>query len=136
MISLVNIPIEFFQASATIIPALLIALAVGAKHGEDYAERMTEKRFSGFIAIVTVLVLVFVIGAGEVTALIGIIFGGASAGAAGLVFTAILLCILLVARELTQPLFAKTSRRVQELVLTCLGVGFLAGLGAFVIATW
>jgi hypothetical protein len=129
-----TIPVTFFQAGATIIPTLLIALAVGAKRGEKYAEEMTEKKPSGLIAIVTVLILVLVAGVGEVTALIAIVFKAGSTFQAGLVFAAILFGIFMVGLELTRPLLTKTSTGVENLITSLLGAGFLIGLGVFIFA--
>lgn len=94
-----------FQAGATAIPTLLIAIAVGLKHGAAQAE--TFKSSSALIKIVTVfmgVILIVSLVGGELAALTALYHGEGNVFLAKLVFVAIINCLGILAFEFLQPL--------------------------------
>ncbi|MBT2565269.1 hypothetical protein J7I84_01945 [Arthrobacter sp. ISL-85] len=112
-----QLPIMFFQVAATAIPTLLIAVAIGIKHGDTYAgyyERV-QGRIRYLYPSLTVA-MGLVVALGEFAALRAIARGSGNHLEAEMVWGAIHICLLLIVIELLEP-FGKTMKRPQHKLL-------------------
>lgn len=98
------IPIEFFQACATIIPTLLVALLIGAKHGTLLAEAARKNRATLIVLTAAGVGGAVLISAGELAALMGIMNHGGSKPQAMIAVTAIFFIIYMLMFEIAGPL--------------------------------
>jgi protein-S-isoprenylcysteine O-methyltransferase Ste14 len=126
---MLQMPIMFFQVGATAIPTLLIAVAVGIKQGAIYAE--IYDRAAGWhkkFALVLLCLVTLSIVLGETAALRAIARGSGNGMEIELVWTAIMVCLLLIALEMVQPLSAKmTEEGGHRLLLTVAGAWMVMG---------
>lgn len=102
---------HFFQATATIIPALLIALAVGAKGGLALADVMEERKglVRGFVMLWVFGVIMYAF-LGEVRSLTALATGSSSINLASSVLRSIIVLFWLVAAEFLIPPMLNLSR--------------------------
>jgi hypothetical protein len=98
------IPIEFFQACATIIPTLLVALLIGAKHGTLLAEAARKNRAALIVLTAAGVGGAVLISVGELAALMGIMNHGGSKPQAGIAVAAIFFIIYMLMFEIAGPL--------------------------------
>jgi hypothetical protein len=102
---MVSVPLAFFQVAATAIPTLLVAMAVGMKRGEGLgtAFKNAKKQYQMLIVLFTLL-MVAVIGWGEMLALLVLAKGQGEVWQARWVFTAIATLIFVLIVEFVGPL--------------------------------
>ncbi|WP_285250239.1 hypothetical protein [Pseudarthrobacter sp. fls2-241-R2A-168] len=101
-----NVPIMFFQVSATAIPTLLIAVAVGIKQGQTFAgfyERAVTGRHKRVLLVMTI-VLPLIIILGELCALRAVLRGAGNELELLLVWGAYFNCLLLIFLEFIVPI--------------------------------
>jgi hypothetical protein len=98
------IPIEFFQACATIIPTLLVALLIGAKHGTLLAEAARRNRATLIVLTAAGVGGAVLISSGELVALMGIMNHGGTKPQAVIAVTAIFFIIYMLMFEIAGPL--------------------------------
>lgn len=98
------IPIEFFQACASIIPTLLVALLIGAKHGTLLAEAARKNRATLIVLTAAGVGGALLISLGELAALMGIMNHGGSKLQAAVAVTAIFFIIYMLMFEIADPL--------------------------------
>ena len=113
-----NVPIQFFQAGATVIPTLMIAVVVGMKYGEGPARRLEGK---GKIArlVLVVLFVVSLLGGifgAEFIALTALIQGGGTAQQAFYVWLGISVAFYFLAHEFMKPIRSSATGFEFELI--------------------
>ena len=125
------IPIEFFQACATIIPTLLVALLIGAKHGTLLAEAARKNRTTLIVLTAAGVGGAILISLGELAALMGIMNHGGSKPQAVIAVTAIFFIIYMLMFEIAGPLAGNMPNNLLNYavsavfalaVLTCLSI--------------
>lgn len=102
---MVLVPIAYFQVAATAIPTLLVAMAVGMKHGTNLAESMkgATKWERGLMAVFGVA-MAFMVSWGETLSLLALVKGRGEVWQAGHVFSAIASLIFIVIYEFVYPI--------------------------------
>jgi hypothetical protein len=98
------IPIEFFQACASIIPTLLVALLIGAKHGTLLAEAARKNRTTLILLTAAGVGGAVLVSSGELAALMGILNHGGSKPQAAIAVTAVFFIIYILMFEIAGPL--------------------------------
>lgn len=98
------IPVQYFQACATVIPTLLVAFLISGKQGYRLAEAGKLNQTSRAIATTVGLGTAILITAGESAALVGIINHGGGQFQAIIALAAIFGLIFLLMFELSGPL--------------------------------
>ncbi|WP_306633669.1 hypothetical protein [Pseudarthrobacter siccitolerans] len=129
-----NVPIMLFQAGATAIPTLLIAIAVGLKQGAAQAEAFESS--SKPMKIVTVffgVVLILSLVCGELAAITALYHGEGDVFLAKLVCIAITNCLGILAFEFLQPL---AEAMPVPAALSLLIVAFLSYMYMVVYIAW
>ncbi|WP_369746491.1 hypothetical protein [Paenarthrobacter sp. AMU7] len=99
-------PIAYFQAAATAIPALMIAVAVGMRRGHKLAELSGTNATRRIMNLNVVLLLFFLIGAGEVNALLAIATNGGTAVQGYWAYQGIILAFAQLGHELVTPVLS------------------------------
>ena len=127
-----DVPIPFFQAAATAIPTLLIALAVGVKMGNQFATD-SPYRLDKLGKATAALLVVATIVSGEFVALAALIEGAGSANQATWVLTSIGTCIYFLGFELLTPLLYGLSRWAGWILSGIAALGLMGGCGAVVL---
>lgn len=130
-----DVPVQFYQATAAIIPTLLIAFAITGKQGTAMAELMTNWLWKFFITIFALL-LFFLIVASEAISLTVLMYGGGGSSYAIFVAFTILLMVAGLCVEFIVSVFngLHSNIIVGILVLLCgaiLGLIFVAFLAAY-----
>jgi MFS family permease len=130
------VSITYFQAAATAIPTLLIAVAVGIKQGAIYADYyglLRGRRKIFVLVMLSIVALAIVLG--EMAALRAIARGSGNTLEVELSWAAIMTCMLLIVLEMVQPLAEKMApENGHRLRLSVAGFWFvLAAYSALVI---
>ena len=126
------IPIEFFQACATIIPTLLVALLIGAKHGTLMAEAARKNQTTLILLTAAGVGGAILISVGELAALMGIMNHGGSKPQAAIAVTAIFFIIYMLMFEIAGPLSRNMPNNLLRYAVSA--VFFLAVLGCLSFA--
>ncbi|WP_306904384.1 hypothetical protein [Arthrobacter pascens] len=121
------IPIEFFQACATIIPTLLVALLIGAKHGTLLAEAARKNQTTLILLTGAGVGGAILISVGELAALMGIMNHGGSKPQAAIFFI-----IYMLMFEIAGPLSRNMPNNLLSYAVSA--VFFLAVLGCLSFA--
>jgi hypothetical protein len=132
-----QLPIMYFQVGATAIPTLLIAVAVGIKHGAAYASYYEQvKGWPRFLFLVITVVTGLAVALGEFAALRAIARGSGNQLEGEMVWSAISLCLLLIVMELVEPFAEKMERRNHKnLMLGIVGVWMVMCVYVSMIST-
>lgn len=112
-----TIPMAYFQAGATAIPTILIAVAVGVRQGTTWARDMQkETRLGRILTICIVIFCVLIIVGGEASALVALLTGHGTLMAADVVWGGVMSGLLLLTAELIKP-FMEVLRKRERCVL-------------------
>lgn len=117
--------IQYFQAVATAIPTLLIALAVGMRLGETTAARLEAvpvKHLTRFTIILATNTLIIV--AGEFAALFALVRGGGNGVEAIICFLAVVVCLNNLIVFLLLPILKRYPAGVMEALFGAVAVIF------------
>lgn len=132
-----TIPIPYFQAGATAIPAILIALAVGAKHGTTWAARMQKESKRARIGYIVVLMVVVVaIGGGEFSAILALFANHGSLFQAHMVWGGVTLGLLLLIMELITPVIEVLTARERSVLLFVMATLWILACFGYIAATY
>ncbi len=113
-----QIPLAFFQAGATAIPTILIALAIGMKHGTQEAERIARKSLrERRTSIGFVLLLVLAVVGGEFSALFALLLGSGNYALATIVWLGVSLGLLTLIGELLKPILGVLSKNESRILI-------------------
>lgn len=104
--------LAFFQAAATAIPALMIALAVGMRRGHIAAEQSSAK--GAMPNFLLMLGLSVAVALGEIVALLVLAAGEVGPGQGFAVYMALVLALAQVVYELTMPTLNKVPSKVER----------------------
>lgn len=120
------IPMVYFQAGATAIPTILIALAIGAKQGQTWAEGLqTETRLGRISSMLLVVFCVFLMFAGEASALIALFTNDPDITQADMVWFAVMIGLLLLTLELIKPYREVLKKRERTFLQIMIGILWL-----------
>src|SRR5450755_936578 len=112
------IPVQYFQVAAAAIPTLLIAVAVGAKQGQQMWDAVKgAKGFDRFMRVTWPLVLTVIVLGGEISALGGTVTNGGGGLQASIAFMAIVVLLYTIALELVAPMRSQLSKREDSAVM-------------------
>ncbi|MFE4837385.1 hypothetical protein ACFRAU_22230 [Arthrobacter sp. NPDC056691] len=115
---MVTVSREFFQAGATAIPAILIALAVGAKQGIRWAQDLQGKsRLGRVLVIMIVLFCILAVLGGEAVALVTLLTQNYTVDAANLVWSGLMIGLLVLITELIRPVSDGLPKRERPFLL-------------------
>ncbi|MET3812432.1 hypothetical protein [Arthrobacter sp. UYEF3] len=121
-----EVPITFFQAGATAIPTLLIAVAVGLKQGVIQAEMLKKASNFGKIGILIPAVLFVVsVVAGLLAAVTALFYDHGSSFQAGLVLTALMNSLAFIVIEFFTPIAAALRPGAGVLIWVFTLIGYL-----------
>lgn len=132
-----TIPMEYFQAGATAIPTILIALAVGARQGTTWAKDMQkETRLGRILAICIVSFCVLVIVGGETSALVALFTGHRTIMEADMVWAGVMIGLLLLIVELIKPVMEVLKKREKYVLQAMIVFIWLLINYAYITARW
>jgi hypothetical protein len=97
--------------AAAVIPTLMIAVAVGMKRGHSLAETSGDNEVKILRNLNVVMALYFMIGAGEVNALLAVATNGGTAVQGYWAYTGIILAFAQLGYELVMPVVAEVEGR-------------------------
>ncbi|MET3349022.1 UNVERIFIED_ORG: heme exporter protein D [Arthrobacter sp. UYEF1] len=113
-----QIPLAFFQAGATAIPTILIALAIGMKHGTQEAESIArQSRRERRTSIGFVLLLVLTVVGGEFSALFALLSGSGNYALATMVWLGVSMGLLTLIGELLKPILGVLSKNERRILI-------------------
>lgn len=120
-----NVPIVFFQVAAAAIPTLLIAIVVGLKQADAFAQlfKKASKRLKP-VLLGFWLLLVLMIVLGELCAFRAIARGSGNSLEAESVWAAIMICLGMIVLEMLQPLGRLMTVRGHVILLQSAFVAF------------
>lgn len=131
-----GIHIEFFQATATVVPTLLIALAVGLKGGQQFADRFKsdtegKKKVARYGHLFMVLLLATLIAISEFTSLVVLVSDRFSSLQALVSLSGVLFCLVILTKEFLQPTLNLLSDRERNFIEWLFVAGIVAALVSF-----
>jgi hypothetical protein len=121
--------IQFFQATATAIPTLLIAVAVTSKGGDRFArnvENLHGRRL--FFELIPIMLSIAGIVSGEIASLIVLATGASQWFQAFLAFVAVTLCLVSLTSTFVTPMFDKLKPREVNAIIWVILVGFIGAI--------